>query len=223
MFDLRKTLRRVIVPINKEGYSIIALSFGVTFLLTLLSNILGLIFFVVSLFIVYFFRNPNRFAPDNLKTILAPADGVVDAIAEVAPPEELNVDRNLKWTRVSIFLSVFNVHSQRIPVNGKVTQMYYKEGKFFNISDDKYSKDNEHQACVITTSDGLDIPVIQIAGLIARRIVCNLSINQEVQRGDVYGIIKFGSRVDIYLPNGIKPIVKVGQTMVGGETVIANL
>ena len=161
--------------------------------------------------------------PDDEKAIVAPADGVVDAIAKVNPPEELGLDSDKNWTRVSIFLSVFNVHVQRTPVAGTVTKTHYREGKFFNVSNDKYSKDNERQSCVITTKEGIDIPVIQIAGLIARRIVCNISINQEVESGTVYGLIKFGSRVDIYLPDDIEPLVKIGQTMIGGESIIAKL
>lgn len=223
MFDLKNTLKRVIVPINPDGYKIIIVAFVITFLVGTVSSCLGLIFFILSLFCVYFFRNPDRVMPDDEKAIIAPADGVVDAIVKVAPPEELGLDPNKNWTRVSTFLSVFNVHVQRTPVAGTVTKTHYREGKFFNVSNDKYSKDNERQSCVITTKDGVDIPVVQIAGLIARRIVCNISINQEVERGFVYGLIKFGSRVDIYLPDDIEPLVKVGQTMIGGESIIAKL
>ena len=152
-----------------------------------------------------------------------PADGVVDAIEEVVPPEELEMDENKKWTRVSIFLSVFNVHLQRIPVAGKITKLHYREGKFLNVSVDKYSKDNERQSCVIETENGLQFPVVQIAGLVARRIVCNLALNQEVKKGDKYGIIKFGSRVDIYLPEGVVPTVQIGQTMIAGESILARI
>lgn len=223
MFDLKNTLKRVIVPISSEGYKIIIIAFIITFLVGTLSSFLGSIFFILSLFCIYFFRNPDRVLPDDEKAIIAPADGIIDAIEKVSPPEELELDSNKNWTRVSIFLSVFNVHVQRTPVAGTVTKTHYREGKFFNISDDKYSKDNERQSCVITTKDGIDIPLVQIAGLIARRIVCNISINQEVEKGFVYGLIKFGSRVDIYLPDDIEPLVKIGQTMIGGETIIAKL
>lgn len=223
MFDLKNTLKRVIVPISPEGYSIILIAFAIAFLLCTVSTYFGIVFFILSLFCVYFFRNPNRILPDDEKVIIAPADGVVDAVVKTNPPEELELDPNKNWTRVSIFLSIFNVHVQRTPVAGTVTKTHYREGKFFNVSNDKYSKDNERQSCVITTKDGIDIPVIQIAGLIARRIVCNISINQEVEKGFVYGLIKFGSRVDIYLPDDIEPLVKVGQTMIGGESIIAKL
>lgn len=223
MFDLKSTLKRVIVPISPEGNKIIIASFILAFLICTISSLFGILFLILSLFCVYFFRNPDRVLPDDKNTIIAPADGIVDAITKVNPPEELELDPNKNWTRVSIFLSVFNVHVQRTPVAGTVTKTHYREGKFFNVSNDKYSKDNERQSCVITTKDGVDIPVIQIAGLIARRIVCNISINQEVEKGFVYGIIKFGSRVDIYLPDDIEPLVKVGQTMIGGESIIAKL
>lgn len=154
---------------------------------------------------------------------MAPADGVVDAIEHTTPPAELEMNENEDWTRVSIFLSVFNVHIQRIPTDGRIVKLHYREGAFLNVSIDKYSKDNERQSCVLETKNGLLIPFVQIAGLVARRIVCNLILNQEVKKGDKYGIIKFGSRVDIYLPSNIKPLVRVGQTMVGGESVIARL
>ena len=223
MSDFKNTINRVMTPINNEGYLIIIVMLLIAFVSYTVSDTLGTIFFILSLFCVYFFRDPKRVGPDNEKAIVAPADGVVDAVVKIAPPEELELDPNIEWTRVSIFLSVFNVHCQRTPVAGTVVKTHYREGKFFNVSNDKYSQFNERQSNVIRTKDGLDIPVIQIAGLIARRIVSHLEIGQEVERGYEYGIIKFGSRVDIYLPNGIKPLVKVGQTMIGGESIIAEL
>lgn len=223
MSDIKQTFGRVITPINNEGYTIIIIMLLIAFISCTFSSTLGIIFLILSLFTVYFFRDPKRVLPDNERAIVAPADGVVDAVVKIAPPEELELDPNIEWTRVSIFLSVFNVHCQRTPVAGTVIKTHYREGKFFNVSNDKYSQFNERQSNVIRTKDGLDIPVIQIAGLIARRIVSHLEIGQEVERGYEYGIIKFGSRVDIYLPNGIKPLVKVGQTMIGGESIIAEL
>lgn len=223
MSDIKQTFGRVITPINNEGYTIIIIMLLIAFISYTFSSTLGIIFLILSLFTVYFFRDPKRVLPDNERAIVAPADGVVDAVVKIAPPEELELDPNIEWIRVSIFLSVFNVHCQRTPVAGTVVKTHYREGKFFNVSNDKYSQFNERQSNVIRTKDGLDIPVIQIAGLIARRIVSHLEIGQEVERGYEYGIIKFGSRVDIYLPNGIKPLVKVGQTMIGGESIIAEL
>ena len=179
--------------------------------------------FVVLSLCVYFFRDPVRIINDEKDVLVAPADGVVDAIEQVSPPEELEMDNNAEWTRVSIFLSVFNVHVQRMPYDGKVTKIHYREGKFLNVSVDKYSKDNERQSCVLETENGLQIPVVQIAGLIARRIVCNLNVGQEIKKGEKYGIIKFGRRVDIYVPKGVVPAVKIGQTMIAGESIIAKI
>lgn len=223
MSNIKDTLKRIITPIHQEGYNIIIVTAVVVALLSLVSSFLGTIGFIFLLLCFYFFRDPKRFTPDNEDVIVAPADGVVDAIESVCPPLELDMDENIKWTRVSIFLSVFNVHIQRIPFDGKITKLHYREGTFLNVSVDKYSKDNERQSCVLETKNGLQIPLVQIAGLIARRIVCNLRVGQEVKKGEKYGIIKFGSRVDIYLPEEIKSLVKVGQTMIAGETVIAKI
>ena len=223
MTTFTDTFKRVIVPINQEGYNIIIIAAIITVLLAMISKTVGFFAFVILLFIIYFFRCPVRVMPDSENAILAPADGIVDKIEKVAPPEELELDNTKEWTRVSIFLSVFNVHVQRIPFDGKVAKLNYRPGKFLNVSVDKYSKDNERQSVVLETKDGKLIPFVQIAGLIARRIVCDLNIGDEVKKGDIYGIIKFGSRVDIYLPEGIEPLVKVGQTMLGGESIIANM
>ena len=223
MSTIKDTLKRVIIPINNEGYSIILTIAFLSVIASLISNIFGIIFVILLLLSIYFFRDPVRVINNEDDVVVAPADGVVDAIEEVVPPEELEMDENKKWTRVSIFLSVFNVHLQRIPVAGKITKLHYREGKFLNVSVDKYSKDNERQSCVIETENGLQFPVVQIAGLVARRIVCNLALNQEVKKGDKYGIIKFGSRVDIYLPEGVVPTVQIGQTMIAGESILARI
>jgi phosphatidylserine decarboxylase len=222
MSTIKSTLKRVIVPIHSEGYGIIIGFAVVCALLSLLWSVLGAIAFVILLLCIYFFRDPTRIINNEEDVLVAPADGIVDAIENISPPAELGMDENVKWTRVSIFLSVFNVHIQRVPVDGKITKLFYREGAFFNVSLDKYSKDNERQSCVLVTKNGLEIPFVQIAGMIARRIVCNLKIDQEVKKGDRYGIIKFGSRVDIYLPEGIVPKVQIGQTMIAGESVIAR-
>lgn len=223
MANFKETLKRVVTPINQEGYNIIILTAVVAALLAMISHFLGLISVIFLLFCIYFFRDPKRFTPDDENVFVAPADGVIDAIENIAPPAELEMDENIKWIRISTFLSVFNVHVQRIPFDGKITKLHYREGAFLNVSVDKYSKDNERQSCVLETKNGLQIPFVQIAGLIARRIVCNLNVGQEVKKGDKYGIIKFGSRVDIYLPEEVVPCIKIGQTMIGGETVIAKL
>lgn len=223
MSTIKDTLKRVIIPINNEGYNIILTIAFLSVIASLISDIFGIIFVILLLLSIYFFRDPVRVINNEEDVVVAPADGIVDAIEEVVPPEELEMDENKKWTRVSIFLSVFNVHLQRIPVAGKIIKLHYREGKFLNVSVDKYSKDNERQSCVIETENGLQFPVVQIAGLVARRIVCNLALNQEVKKGDKYGIIKFGSRVDIYLPEGVVPAVQIGQTMIAGESVLARI
>jgi len=220
---IKDTFKRVLTPINKEGYTIIICAAVATFFLSLFSDALGWLGFIFTIFCLYFFRDPKRIIPDAKNLIVSPADGIVDAISNASPPKELGFDSKKKFTRISIFLNVFNVHVQRIPIGGKITKVHYREGKFVNVAVDKYSQDNERQACVVQTENGLEIPFVQIAGLIARRIVCNLLKGQIVKTGENYGIIKFGSRVDIYLPEGIKPKVKIGQTMLGGESIIAEV
>ena len=223
MSSIKNTFNRVLVPINQEGYNIIIFVAILAGVCSLISTALAALMFVILSLCVYFFRDPVRVINDEKDVLVAPADGVIDAIEQVSPPEELEMDENIEWTRVSIFLSVFNVHIQRMPYDGKITKIHYREGKFLNVSVDKYSKDNERQSCVLETESGLQIPVVQIAGLIARRIVCNLNVGQEIKKGEKYGIIKFGSRVDISLPKGIVPAVKIGQTMIAGESIIAKI
>jgi phosphatidylserine decarboxylase len=224
MSTFKDTFKRVCVPIHREGYNIILIAFVIALLFSMASDFLGYLAFILFGFCVFFFRDPFRIVPDNSNNlVIASADGVVDFIGVATPPKELNLDKKEKWTRVSIFLSVFNVHIQRIPTSGTITQLHYREGKFVNVAIDKYSQDNERQSCVVETKSGIKIPFVQIAGLIARRIICDLKKGQKVKTGEKYGIIRFGSRVDVYLPEGINPKVKVGQTMVAGESIIAEL
>lgn len=223
MSDLRDALNRVIVPINKEGYFIIAVSAIITFLLFIIDEFLGEIGLILTLFIIYFFRDPIRVSPDESNVVLASADGVVDKVEEAEAPKELKLDSNEKFNRVSIFLSTFNVHVQRIPMSGKIEKLEYIQGKFLNITNDKYHEDNERQLCLMKTKQGFDVIFVQIAGMVARRIVCDLKEGQEVKAGEKFGCIKFGSRVDVYLPKNIELKVKVGQTMIAGETVIGLL
>ena len=223
MSDLRDALNRVIVPINKEGYFIIAVSAVITFLLFIIDEFLGEIGLVLTLFVVYFFRDPIRVSPDESNVVLASADGVVDKVEEAEAPKELKLNSNEKFNRVSIFLSTFNVHVQRIPMSGKIEKLEYIQGKFLNITNDKYHEDNERQLCLMKTKQGFDVIFVQIAGMVARRIVCDLKEGQEVKAGEKFGCIKFGSRVDVYLPKNIELKVKVGQTMIAGETVIGLL
>lgn len=175
-----------------------------------------------TLFCFFFFRDPERVPPGRPGAVLAPADGRIVAIAPAIPPAELDMGDAPRW-RVSIFLSVLNVHVNRVPIDGVVTRIAYRHGAFVSASLDKASEDNERNALAIRMADGRQIAVVQIAGLIARRILCSVREGEAVHGGDRFGIIRFGSRTDIYLPEGVRPLVAIGQTMVGGETVIAEL
>ena len=220
MSDLQNALKRVVVPVNKEGYFIIGVACVITLLLFMIWDFLGFIGLILTGFIVYFFRDPERVSPDDKNAILSVADGVVDVIQEVEAPKELGLDSSKTYNRVSVFLNTFNVHVQRIPMSGKIEKLEYIQGKYLNITNDKYHEDNERQLCLMKTTQGFEIIFVQIAGMVARRIVCNLKEGQEVKAGERYGCIKFGSRVDLYLPKDIEIKVKVGQTMIAGETVI---
>ena len=174
------------------------------------------------LFCLYFFRDPERFPPPRPGALLAPADGHIVSIALAAPPPELGLGIMPRW-RVAIFLSVLDVHVNRMPADGTVTRIAYRHGKFLSANLDKASEENERNALAIRLPDGREIAVVQIAGLIARRILCDVKEGDHVQAGGRFGIIRFGSRTDIYLPAGVLPLVSEGQTMIGGESVIAEL
>jgi phosphatidylserine decarboxylase len=183
---------------------------------------LTLIGLIVGLFCLYFFRDPARVPPARPGAIVAPADGRVVSVAPGVPPAELGLGPAVRW-RVSIFLSVLNVHVNRVPTDGTVTRIAYRHGTFLNASLDKASDANERNAIALRLSDGRELAVVQIAGLIARRILCSLREGDAVRGGDRLGIIRFGSRTDLYLPEGIQPLVCEGQTMIGGETLIAQI
>jgi phosphatidylserine decarboxylase len=210
-----------IPPIHPEGYVFIICGAAFAFLSGAFFPPLGWLAFLTTIFIACFFRDPKRVVPQGEDLVVSPADGVVDSIEDAYAPSELNDEATYK--RVSIFLSVFNVHVNRVPASGVITDLHYRKGKFLNASMDKASIDNERQSCVMQTGNGNKIVFVQIAGLIARRIICSLNEKQNVIAGDKFGIIRFGSRVDLYLPKDTKINVSVGQTMVGGETIIANL
>jgi phosphatidylserine decarboxylase len=180
---------------------------------------LGVIF---TLFCFYFFRDPERFPPPRAGLFLAPADGRVVSVIPAAPPPELGLGIEPRW-KVSIFLSVLNVHVNRVPADGVVTRIAYRHGAFVSASLDKASVANERNALAIRLPNGQEIAVVQIAGLIARRILCSVREGDPVTAGDRFGIIRFGSRTDLYLPEGVRPLVVEGQMMIGGETVIAEL
>ncbi|WP_114911594.1 phosphatidylserine decarboxylase [Acidibrevibacterium fodinaquatile] len=180
---------------------------------------LGVVF---VLFCLYFFRDPNRVPPPRPGVIVAPADGRVVSVQPATPPGELGLGPAPRW-RVAIFLSVLDVHVNRVPAAGTVTRIAYRHGKFVNASLDKASDENERNALAIRLPDGREIAVVQIAGLIARRIICSVREGDAVSAGARFGIIRFGSRTDLYLPEGVRPLIAEGQRMVGGETVIAEL
>ena len=209
------------VPINWEGYRFIAIFAIITLVLFWISEFLGWIGLVLTCWVIYFFRDPDRVTPNRDGLIISPADGVVQSIEMAAPPTELGISE-ISRQRISIFMNVFNVHVNRIPITGEITALDYRSGKFLNASLDKASTDNERQAVRVTTQNGQDIVFVQIAGLVARRIVCKLYEGQSVQAGERFGLIKFGSRVDIYLDEGLAPLVVVGQSVVAGETILAD-
>jgi phosphatidylserine decarboxylase len=217
-----ETLKSVLHPIHKEGYVFIFIFAVVSLILGAIFSPLGWMGAVATAWCIYFFRNPDRVTPQGDGLVISPADGVVQKIAKAAPPKELGMGEE-ELTRISIFLNVFNVHVNRAPVEGKVTALHYYPGKFFNASLDKASEFNERQSVLITTPDNKKIACVQIAGLVARRIVCDLEDNQMVKAGERFGIIRFGSRTDVYLPDGVHPQVVEGQIMIGGETILADL
>jgi phosphatidylserine decarboxylase len=210
----------VLVPIHPAGWPFIGLFAAVAFALFFVAAPLGWIGIVLTAWCTYFFRNPARVTPEGDGFVIAPADGVVLPLGMAPPPPELEMgDEPLQ--RICIFMNVFNVHVNRIPLKGTIERLAYIPGRFFNASLDKASKYNERMAVRLKTSAG-DIAVVQIAGLVARRIKCDLVEGQEVQAGEVFGLIRFGSRVDVYLPPGFSPRVLAGQISIAGESIIAD-
>ena len=215
--------RRYILPnINNEGWRFVGIFAAVTALLAILWQPLGWIGLVLTIWCFYFFRDPERVTPDVENVVVSPADGIVQMITKVKAPEELGLG-DKKFTRVSVFMSVFNVHVNRAPAEGKILKSVYVPGKFLNATLDKASKDNERQLLSMKTKSGKEIAFVQIAGLVARRIVCDAAAGQEYKTGERFGMIRFGSRLDVYLPLGTNPQVALGQTRVAGETIIAYL
>lgn len=215
-------LSAVIKPVHKEGYPFIGLFAAVTAVLFLIWQPLGWVGVVLTVWCYYFFRDPDRFTPQRDGLLVSPADGVISLIEPAAPPEELGMG-STPLTRVSVFMNVFNCHVNRVPIAGTITAVAYRPGKFLNASLDKASVDNERNAIAVQMADGRQIAVVQIAGLVARRIVCDVKPGAVLETGERFGMIRFGSRLDIYLPEGVHPLVSLGQTMVSGETVIADL
>ena len=206
--------------LHKEGYRFLTLAAVITFILLLISNFLGLIGFVLTAWVYYFFRDPERFPINDENYLLSPADGVVSQIIQTNGPSELGLE-NKKFTRISIFMNAFNCHVNRVPSSGKITKIFYKPGKYMNASFDKASEENERNYVKMTNSNGEELILVQIAGLIARRIVCDVKENDETKQGDKFGIIRFGSRVDLYFEN-YQIMAKINQKTVAGETIIAR-
>jgi phosphatidylserine decarboxylase len=206
--------------LHKEGYRFLVIAAVITFILLLISNFLGLISFILTIWVYYFFRDPERFPINDENYLLSPADGIISQIIETNGPSELGLE-NKKYTRVSIFMNVFNCHVNRVPYSGKITQILHKPGKYINASLDKASEDNERNYVKMTNSNGDELILVQIAGLIARRIVCEVKENEETKQGDKFVMIRFGSRVDLYFGN-YQIMVRQNQQTTGGETIIAK-
>jgi phosphatidylserine decarboxylase len=207
--------------IHKEGYKFVAISILATFLVLFFSKFLGSLLIIITIWVYYFFRDPERYSINDDSYLVSPADGLITDISERSGPEELRLE-NTTYTRVSIFMNVFNCHVNRTPTTGKIEEIYYKPGKFLNASLDKASEENERNYFKIKTNkNDEEIIIIQIAGLIARRIVCEVEQGQDLKQGERIGMIRFGSRVDIYFKNK-KILAKLGQNVVSGESLIAS-
>ncbi|MBE6450244.1 MAG: phosphatidylserine decarboxylase [Alphaproteobacteria bacterium] len=218
--------RYLLPPVHPEGIRFIKIAAAITaalFVVGLAIPLFKLLSFVgvlLTIFVFYFFRNPNRVILQDDALILAPADGIVSNITQVVPPAEIDMGTE-PLTRISIFMSVFNVHVNRMPVSGKIHKIHYRPGKFLNVAD-KDSEDNEREEYSILMANGHKIGVIQIAGLVARRIVSFVKEGDELSAGERFGLIRFGSRLDVFLPKGIEPKVALGQISVAGETILAD-
>ncbi len=206
--------------LHKEGYKFLAISIIITFIVWLFSNFLTFVMLLITVWVYYFFRDPDRVAINDNSYLVSPADGLVTDISEINGPEELGLENN-KYTRISIFMNVFNCHVNRAPTEGKVEEIFYKPGKFFNASLDKASKENERNYYKILSTKGEEVIIVQIAGLIARRIICEVSKNQNLKQGDRIGMIRFGSRVDLFFKNKTV-LAKLGQNVVAGESLLAK-
>lgn len=216
---LRKT---ILIPVNRAGWPFIGGFAVAALILWTISGFLGAVGLIATLWCAWFFRDPERMTPVRSGLIVSPADGVVCGVAPALPPGDLGLPAEPR-PRISIFLNIFDVHVNRIPIDGTITAIRYRPGTFVNASLDKASEDNERNAIRIDTGEGPAIVVVQIAGLIARRIKNWIAEGDEVRAGARFGLIRFGSRVDVYLPEGVSPLVATGQRCIGGETIIADL
>lgn len=217
-----ETILSVFVPIHREGHKFIGVFAVVTFMFFLMDlDFMVTIGIILTLWCAYFFRDPDRVTPQKEGLIIAPADGVVQSIKTSVPPAELDMGDE-KRARISIFMNVFDVHVNRVPADGKIIRQAYTPGKYLNASLEKASEDNERHALLLETTSGKYVAFVQIAGLVARRILCWAEDGKEMKAGERFGLIRFGSRVDVYLPKGVNSLVSVGQTAIAGETVIAS-
>ena len=214
-------LEHVLHPLHPDGWKFVGIAATATLILFLLWPPIGWAALVVTLWVVYFFRDPKRVTPIREGLVVSPADGLIVSIAEAVPPKELGLGE-APMTRIGIFLNVFDVHINRIPMDGAIVDTNYRRGSFVNASLDKASEDNERMAIRLRTLTGAEIVVVQIAGLVARRIVCRLQPNQPVTAGERFGLIRFGSRTDLYLPPAWPVLAVEGQRVLGGETVLAD-
>ena len=215
-------LSTFVKPMHPEGRKFVAIFAAITLVLFLLWEPLGWVGVGLTVWVYYFFRDPERVVPNEDGIMVSPADGIVSLLEPAVPPIELGLGSE-PMTRVSVFMSVFNCHVNRIPAAGRITTVAYHHGKFLNASLDKASEQNERNGITVELSDGRQYGVVQIAGLVARRIMCWSEEGSDMQRGERFGLIRFGSRLDIYLPSGTRPMVQIGQTMIAGETIIARL
>lgn len=209
-------------PMHPEGRKFVAIFAAIAVAFFMLWEPLGWIGVGLTVWVYYFFRDPERVVPNAENVMVSPADGIVSLLEPAVPPSELGLG-NEPMTRISVFMSVFNCHVNRIPAAGRITKVAYHHGKFLNASLDKASEQNERNGIAVELNDGRQYGVVQIAGLVARRIMCWTKEETHMQRGERFGLIRFGSRLDIYLPSGTEPTVQIGQTMIAGETIIANL
>lgn len=215
-------LKQVLVPIHRDGWPFIAIFAALTIGLIFIAAPLGFVGGLLTAWCIYFFRNPPRVTPVRAGLIISGADGVVQLIDQAAPPAELEMGSDPR-PRVAVFMNVFDVHVNRIPADGEIAKLAYRPGRFVNASLDKASEHNERQSIRLRLAGGAELAVVQIAGLVARRIRCDVREGQAVRAGERFGLIRFGSRVDHYLPVGCEPLVAIGQRTVAGETVIADL
>jgi len=209
----------ILPKIHKEGYRFLAIAIVISFICLLISKSLGLISILLTVWVYYFFRDPDRISIKDDNFLVSPADGLISSISEVDGPAELSLEKK-KFTKISIFMNVFNCHVNRTPVSAKIEEIFYKPGKFLNASLDKSSEENERNYYKLKLKDGDEIIIVQIAGLIARRIVTDVVVNQSIEQGERIGMIRFGSRVDVYF-NNKKLLAKLGQNVVAGESLLA--